>query len=207
MVNAGVLRVRGGQAGQVGDRGRLQRQRHRRAGRGRRAGLREPWATRPGKAANASAQSQTGAGRLPGLLRCRRGADAESIADEVGAMTALALRHLAVVAAGRARRGAARLERHRAARRPGDVRRDHGQRPGLHHRGPAGQPARQRACPRPRARTALSPCTPYSSARGRQAPADAATKRAAKPSAASTTPASDNQAVPAEARFGIPCVY
>ena len=40
-----------------------------------------------------------------------------------------------------------------------------------------------------------------------QAPADPATQAAAKPSAASTTPASDNQAVPAGARFGIPCVY
>jgi anionic cell wall polymer biosynthesis LytR-Cps2A-Psr (LCP) family protein len=40
-----------------------------------------------------------------------------------------------------------------------------------------------------------------------QAPADPATPAAGKPSAASTTPASDNQAVPAGARFGIPCVY
>jgi anionic cell wall polymer biosynthesis LytR-Cps2A-Psr (LCP) family protein len=40
-----------------------------------------------------------------------------------------------------------------------------------------------------------------------QAPADPAAQRAAKPSAASTRPASDNQAVPAGARFGIPCVY
>ncbi len=40
-----------------------------------------------------------------------------------------------------------------------------------------------------------------------QAPVDPATKPAAKPSADSTTPTSDNQAVPANARFGIPCVY
>jgi anionic cell wall polymer biosynthesis LytR-Cps2A-Psr (LCP) family protein len=40
-----------------------------------------------------------------------------------------------------------------------------------------------------------------------QAPADPATPAAGKPSAASTTPATDNQAVPAGARFGIPCVY
>ncbi len=40
-----------------------------------------------------------------------------------------------------------------------------------------------------------------------QTPADRATPTAGKPKAASTTPASDNQAVPAGARFGIPCVY
>ena len=40
-----------------------------------------------------------------------------------------------------------------------------------------------------------------------QASADPATKPTAKPSAGSTSPASDNQAVPANARFGIPCVY
>jgi LCP family protein required for cell wall assembly len=40
-----------------------------------------------------------------------------------------------------------------------------------------------------------------------QAPTDPATKPAAKPSASSTSPASDNQAVPIGARFGIPCVY
>ena len=40
-----------------------------------------------------------------------------------------------------------------------------------------------------------------------QASADPATKPSAKPSADSTSPASDNQAVPANARFGIPCVY
>ena len=40
-----------------------------------------------------------------------------------------------------------------------------------------------------------------------QAPTDPAAKSAAKPSAASTAPASDNQAVAPGARFGIPCVY
>jgi anionic cell wall polymer biosynthesis LytR-Cps2A-Psr (LCP) family protein len=40
-----------------------------------------------------------------------------------------------------------------------------------------------------------------------QAPAHPATKPSAKPSARHTSPASDNQAVPANARFGIPCVY
>jgi hypothetical protein len=40
-----------------------------------------------------------------------------------------------------------------------------------------------------------------------QAPAHPATEATAKPSAHRTTSASDNQAVPANARFGIPCVY
>jgi LCP family protein required for cell wall assembly len=40
-----------------------------------------------------------------------------------------------------------------------------------------------------------------------QAPTDQATKPAAKPSAGSTSPASDDQAVSPGARFGIPCVY
>jgi hypothetical protein len=40
-----------------------------------------------------------------------------------------------------------------------------------------------------------------------QAPVDPATNPAATPSARSTSPASDSQAVPANARYGIPCVY
>ena len=39
------------------------------------------------------------------------------------------------------------------------------------------------------------------------APVDPATNPAATPSARSTSPASDSQAVPANARYGIPCVY
>jgi len=40
-----------------------------------------------------------------------------------------------------------------------------------------------------------------------QAPAAAATKPAAKPSASSSSAIGNDSAVPAGARFGIPCVY
>ena len=76
----------------------------------------------PGKAADASAQAQAAQDDTQVFYGPGAGQSADRIADDVRGHD----RHLAVVGAYRARRGTARLAGHRAAGRPGNIRRDDG---------------------------------------------------------------------------------
>ena len=102
-----------------------------------------------GKADNASAQSQPVQDDTQVFYGAGAAADAESIADEVGAMTAsgalgatalpsLPAGHVEVLLGSTVTALPAGLETYGGT---------HGHRPGLHHRRPAGPPARQRAAP------------------------------------------------------------
>ncbi len=202
-----VLRVRGGQAEQIGDRGRLQRQRCSGAGGGRRAGLRER-GLHGRQVRQLLRPVAAGAGRHPGLLRRGgRGERGERRRRGRGDDRRRGpRRHRAAVPAGRARRGTVRLDRHRPA---GRLETYGGSTVTAQDFSTAAQENHLPASELPPA-TATAGTQSVSSALAgarAQASADPATKPSAKPSADSTSPASDNQAVPANARFGIPCVY
>ena len=160
-----------------------------------------------GKADNATAQSQPVQDDSQVFYGAGAAADAESIADEVGAMTAagaLGATALPSLPAGHVEV----LLGSTVTVLPAGLETFGGSTVTAQDFSAAAQQDHLPASEQPPASTAgtQSVSSELSGARP-QAPADAATKQAAKPSAASTTPASDNQAVPANARFGIPCVY
>ena len=157
-----------------------------------------------GKADNATAQSQPVQDDSQVFYGAGAAADAESIADEVGAMTAagaLGATALPSLPAGHVEV----LLGSNVTVLPAGLETFGGSTVTAQDFSAAAQQDHLPASEQPPA-SGTAGSSALSGARS-AAPADAATKRAAKPSAASTTPASDNQAVPAEARFGIPCVY
>jgi len=165
-----------------------------------------------GKAANSSAQSQPVQDDSQVFYGAGAAADAESIADEVGAMTAggalgasalpsLPAGHVEVLLGSTVTVLPAGLETYGGSTVTAQDFITAAQQNHL----PASELPPASATASGTAGTqsvssALSGASP-------QAPTDAATKPTAKPSAGSTAPASDGQAVAANARFGIPCVY
>jgi LCP family protein required for cell wall assembly len=157
-----------------------------------------------GQAKNSSAQSQPVQDESQVFYGAGAAADAGSIADEVGAMTdagALGATALPSLPAGHVEV----LLGSTVSVPPAGLETFGGSTVTAQDFSAAAQQDHLPASEQPPA-SATAGSTALSGARS-AAPADAATKRAAKPSAGSTAPASDNQAVPAEARFGIPCVY
>ena len=161
-----------------------------------------------GKAANASAQSQPVQDDTQVFYGAGAAANAESIADEVGAMTAggalgatalpsLPAGHVEVLLGSTVTALPAGLETYGGSTVTAQDFTAAAQQDHL----PASElPPASATAGTQSVSSALSGARP-------QAPADPATKPAAKPSAGSTSPASDDQAVAANARFGIPCVY
>ena len=161
-----------------------------------------------GKADNSSAQSQKVQDDTQVFYGAGAGADAESIADEVGAMTAggaLGATALASLPAGHVEV----LLGSTVTALPAGLETYGGSTVTAQDFSAAAQQDKLPASELPpaSAKAATQSVSAVLSGAGPQAPADSATKPTAKPSASSTSPASDNQAVSANARFGIPCVY
>jgi LCP family protein required for cell wall assembly len=161
-----------------------------------------------GNAANASAQSQTVQDDTQVFYGAGAEANAESIADEVGAMTAggalgatalssLAAGHVEVLLGSTVTALPAGLETYGADIVTAQDFITAAQQDHL----PASElpPASATAGTQSASSALIGART--------QAPAHPATKPSAKPRASSTSPASDNQAVSPNALYGIPCVY
>jgi anionic cell wall polymer biosynthesis LytR-Cps2A-Psr (LCP) family protein len=161
-----------------------------------------------GKAANSSAQSQPVQDDTQVFYGAGAEANGESVADEVGAMTAggaLGATALPSLPAGHVEV----LFGSTVSALPAGLETYGGSTVSAQDFSTAAQENHLPASELPTA-TATAGTQSVSSALAgarAQASADPATKPSAKPSAGSTAPASDNQAVPANARFGIPCVY
>jgi anionic cell wall polymer biosynthesis LytR-Cps2A-Psr (LCP) family protein len=164
-----------------------------------------------GKASNASAQSQQVQDDTQVFYGAGAAADAGSIADEVGAMTAggaLGATELPSLPAGHVEV----LLGTTVTALPAGLETFGGSTVTAQDFSAAAQQDKLPASERPSATaTATAGTQSVSSAlagAGAQAPADPATKPSAKPSAGRTSPAGGgDQAVAANARFGIPCVY
>ena len=161
-----------------------------------------------GKAANASAQSQPVQDDTQVFYGAGAAADAESVADQVGAMTAcgalgatalasLPAGHVEVLFGSTVTALPAGLETYGG----GTVTAQDFSTAAQQNHLPASE------LPPASATAGTQSVSSVLAGAGPQASADQATKPSAKPSAGSTSPSSDNQAVPANARFGIPCVY
>jgi LCP family protein required for cell wall assembly len=161
-----------------------------------------------GKADNSSAQSQPAQDDTQVFYGAGAAADAGSIADEVGAMTAggaLGATALASLPAGHVEV----LLGTTVTALPAGLETYGGSTVTAQDFSAAAQQDNLPASEQPpaSAKAATQSVSAVLSGAGPQAPADSATKPTAKPSAGSTSPASDNQAVSPSARFGIPCVY
>jgi LCP family protein required for cell wall assembly len=161
-----------------------------------------------GKSANSSAQSQPVQDDTQVFYGAGAAADAGSIADEVGAMTAggdLGATALASLPAGHVEV----LLGTTVTALPAGLETYGGTTVTAQDFSAAAQDNHLPASELPPASATAGTQSVSSALAGAhpQAPAAQATKPAAKPSAGSTSPASDNQAVAANARFGIPCVY
>jgi anionic cell wall polymer biosynthesis LytR-Cps2A-Psr (LCP) family protein len=165
-----------------------------------------------GKSANASAQSQSLQDDTQVFYGAGAAADAGSIADETGAMTAggdlgatalasLPAGHVEVLLGSTVTALPAGLETYGGSTVTAQDFSAAAQQDNL----PASEQPPASATASGTAGT-QSVSSSLSGARA-QAPVDPATKPAAKPSASSTSPAGDDQAVAPGARFGIPCVY
>jgi LCP family protein required for cell wall assembly len=165
-----------------------------------------------GKSANASAQSQSLQDDTQVFYGAGAAADAGSIADETGAMTAggdLGATALASLPAGHVEV----LLGSTVTALPAGLETYGGSTVTAQDFSTAAQQDKLPASEQPPASATASGTagtqsvsSSLSGARA-QAPVDPATKPAAKPSASSTSPAGDDQAVAPGARFGIPCVY
>jgi LCP family protein required for cell wall assembly len=165
-----------------------------------------------GKSANASAQSQSLQDDTQVFYGAGAAADAGSIADETGAMTAggdLGATALASLPAGHVEV----LLGSTVTALPAGLETYGGSTVTAQDFSAAAQQDKLPASEQPPASATASGTagtqsvsSSLSGARA-QAPVDPATKPAAKPSASSTSPAGDDQAVAPGARFGIPCVY
>ena len=165
-----------------------------------------------GKSANASAQSQSLQDDTQVFYGAGAAADAGSIADETGAMTAggdLGATALASLPAGHVEV----LLGTTVTALPAGLETYGGSTVTAQDFSAAAQQDKLPASEQPPASATASGTagtqsvsSSLSGARA-QAPVDPATKPAAKPSASSTSPAGDDQAVAPGARFGIPCVY
>jgi hypothetical protein len=161
-----------------------------------------------GKAANSSAQSQPVQDDTQVFYGAGAAADAESVADQVGAMTAggaLGATALASLPAGHVEV----LFGSTVAALPAGLETYGGSTVTAQDFITAAQQNHLPASELPPASATAGTQSVSSvlAGAGSQASAARTTKPTAKPSAGSTTPSSDNQAVPANARFGIPCVY
>ena len=161
-----------------------------------------------GQADNASAQSQTAQDDTQVFYGAGAGADAGSIADEVGALTAggalgatalpsLPAGHVEVLLGSTVTVLPAGLETYGGTTVTAQ---DFTAAAQQDHLPASEMPPASATAGTQSVSSALSGARP-------QAPSDPATKPAAKPKAGKTSPASDNQTIPAGARFGIPCVY
>jgi anionic cell wall polymer biosynthesis LytR-Cps2A-Psr (LCP) family protein len=149
-----------------------------------------------GNAANASAQSQTVQDDTQVFYGAGAGANAESIAAEAGAITAggaLGATALSSLAAGHVEV----LLGSTVTVLPA----------GLETYGGTTVTAQDFITAAQQDNLPASELPAASTPAGPQAPAHPAATPTAEPSAKSTSPASDNQAPPANARYGIPCVY
>jgi LCP family protein required for cell wall assembly len=161
-----------------------------------------------GKAANASTQSQTVQDDTQVFYGAGAGTHAGSIADEVGAMTAagaLGATALSSLPAGHVEV----LLGSTVTALPAGLETFGGTTVTAQDFITAAQQDKLPASEMPPASATAGTQSVNSALFGArpQAPAHPATKPTAKPSARHTSPPSDNQAVPANARFGIPCVY